>query len=275
MVSVLWVSIALLALYTCWRRQVRPVLLGFYAIPLLYLMFASVRTQYVMAEDWSDYFRAADGLGVAFLLDAPDEELLAHLWPVRSEREERVAFLRRKGLAMFHEPRAAWMGKTVSELFPRTESGECAGAIEKTRDLGEFARAQGWAWDSRIGSAPDYILLMDSAGRIIGQGRGGLRHGYMPGLLIEPGGAPASHARFPHSEWLGYMRRNGNLAPEQIGLFGVFCERARSLYHSLAEEGRPRATMACTQDWSRIGYFASSMVISSGLPPASILAESK
>jgi hypothetical protein len=226
MVSVLWVSIALLALYTCWRMQVRPVLLGFYAIPLLYLMFASVRTQYEMAEDWSDYFRAADALGVAFLLDAPDEELLAHLWPVRSEREEGVAFLRRKHLAMFHEPRAAWMGKTVSELFPRTESGECAGAIEKTKDLGGSARMQGWAWDSRRGAAPDYILLTDASGRIIGHGRGGLRHGYIPGLLIEPGEVPASHARFPHSEWLGYIRQDGSLAPEQIGLFGVFGKKS-------------------------------------------------
>jgi hypothetical protein len=222
MVSVLWVSIALLALYTCWHRQVRPVLLGFYAIPLLYLMFASVRTQYAMAEDWSDYFRAADALGVAFLLDAPDEELLAHLWPVRSERDERVAFLRAKGLAMFHEPRAAWMGKNVSELFPRTGSGECSGAIEETKDLGGFARVQGWAWDSRSGTAPDYLLLTDSAGRIIGHGRGGLRHGYIPGLLIEPGEVPASHARLRHSEWLGYIRQSGSPPPEHIGLFGVF-----------------------------------------------------
>jgi hypothetical protein len=223
MVSVLWVSIALLALYTCWRRRVRPVLLGFYAVPLLYLMFASVRTQYAMAEDWSDYFRAADGLGVAFLLNAPDEELLAHLWPVRSEREERVAFLRRKGLAMFHESRAAWMGKTVSELFPRAESGECSGAIEKTNDLGEFARVQGWAWDSRSETAPDYILLTDATGHIIGEGRGGLRHGYIPGLLIEPGDVPASHARFPHSEWLGYIRQDAG----PIGLVGLFANQGK------------------------------------------------
>jgi hypothetical protein len=223
MVSVLWVSIALLALYTCWRRKMRPVLLGFYAIPLLYLMFASARTQYVMAEDWSDYFRAADGLGVAFLLDAPDEEMLAHLWPVQSERDERVAFLRRKGLAMFHEPRAAWMGKTVAELFPRTESGECSGAIESMKDLGGSARVQGWAWDSRSGAAPDYILLTDAAGRIIGQGRGGLRHGYVPGLFIEPGGVPSSHLRFPHSDWLGYMRQDAG----PIGLFGLFANQGK------------------------------------------------
>ena len=138
MVSVLWVSIALLTLDTCWRRRVRPVLLGFYAVPLLYLMFASVRTQYLMAQDWSDYFRAADALGVAFLLDAPDEELLAHLWRVRSERDERVAFLRRKGLAMFHEPRAAWMGKTVAELFPRTDPANVQGPSKDRRILGDL-----------------------------------------------------------------------------------------------------------------------------------------
>jgi hypothetical protein len=227
MVSLFWVAVALLALYTCWRRRARPVLLGFYAVPLLYFMFATVRTQYIMAEDWADYFRAADALGAAFLLDAPDEEMLAHLWPVRGEREERVVFLRRKGLAMFHEPRATWMGKNVSELFSPLESAGCIGGIEKTTSLGKLARVQGWAWDLRTGDSPDYVLLTDPADRIIGQARGGLRHGYIPGLLVEPGSVPPSHAHFRHSEWLGYVRKASNTPLDQIRLFGVFSKQRK------------------------------------------------
>jgi len=221
MISALWTCIALLVLYTCWRRQVRPVLLGFYAIPLFYFMFATVPLQFIMAEDWADFFRGADALGSAFLLEAPDEQMLSRLWPNRAEREERAAFLRQRGLAMFHEPRATWMGKNVAELFAPAESGRCIGAIEKTTGLDGFARVQGWAWDLRSGASPDDILLTDATGRIIGLARGGLRHGYIPGLLSEPGPVPLSHARFRHSEWLGYLRRDGGRSPEPLGLYGV------------------------------------------------------
>ncbi len=225
MVSVLWTCIALLGLHTRWRRQVRAELLAFYALPMFYFMFWTARQQLVMAEDWADYFRATDALGAAFLLDAPDEEMLSHIWPARIEREERVAFLREKGLAMFHELRASWMGKSVADLFAPLGSGRCIGGIEKTTVLQGFARVQGWAWDLQSGSSPDYILLTDAAGRIIGQARGGMRHGYIPGLLIENGSVPRSHAAFHHSEWLGYVLRAGNSSLDHIGLLGVFANQ--------------------------------------------------
>jgi hypothetical protein len=224
MVSVLWAAIALLAIYTCWHRQVRPVLLSLYAAPLLYMMFATAHLQYVMAEDWADFFRGADAAGAAFLLDAPDEQLLSRLWPVPAEREGRVAFLRQRNLAMFHEPRATWMGKNVAELFSPPASGACVGAIEKTTPLaGGIARVQGWAWDTQRGDSPDYVLLADGSGRIVGQARGGLRHGYIPGLLVEAGNVPESHARFRHSEWLGYVR----IAADPVQLFGLFAGENR------------------------------------------------
>ena len=194
-------------------------------LPMFYFMFWTARQQLVMAEDWADYFRATDALGAAFLLDAPDEEMLSHIWPARIEREERVAFLREKGLAMFHELRASWMGKSVADLFAPLGSGRCIGGIEKTTVLQGFARVQGWAWDLQSGSSPDYILLTDAAGRIIGQARGGMRHGYIPGLLIENGSVPRSHAAFHHSEWLGYVLRAGNSSLDHIGLLGVFANQ--------------------------------------------------
>ncbi len=224
MVSVLWAAIAVLAIYICWHRQIRPVQLGFYALPLFYFLFATAHLQYVMAEDWADFFRGADAVGAAILMNAPDEQMLSRLWPTPAEREERAAFLRQRGLAMFHEPRAAWMGKNVAELFPPPAAEGCIGAIEKTIPLaGGFARVQGWAWETQRGDSPDYILVVDAAGGVIGQARGGLRHGYLPGLLIEPGSVPASHARFRHSEWLGYVRT----AQEPVRLLGLFVREGK------------------------------------------------
>jgi hypothetical protein len=180
-----------------------------------------------MAEGWADAFRTADALGAAFLLDVPDEQMLSRVWSNRTEREERVAFLRKRSLAMFHEPRAAWMERNVSEVFSPADSARCVGTIEKTTRLDGFARVQGWAWDLRSGSSLDYILLTDPAGRIIGQGRGGLTHGQFAGLSIEPEAVPASHAGFRYSEWLGYVRQDGNSSQEQIGLFGVFARQGK------------------------------------------------
>ncbi len=217
-VSVLWTAIALLVLYTCWHRRRRRLLLGFYAVAFFYFLFATVPTQLTLAEDWSDFFRGVDAMGAAFFLDAPDEQLLARIWLVPAQREERAAFLRERRLAMFHEPRASWIGKNVNDLFPRSASDRCIGAIEKTTPFGNTARLQGWAWDPQSQSAPDYILFADPAGYVIGQARGGLRHGYIPGLLVEPGTVPASHARLPHSEWLGYLRATGSIG---LSLWGV------------------------------------------------------
>jgi hypothetical protein len=188
-------------------------------------MFGTARIQVGMAEGWADAFRAADALGAAFLMDAPDEQFLSRVWANRIERDERVAFLRKRSLAMFHEPRAAWMGRNISDLFAPAPSGGCVGAIEKMTRLDEFARVEGWAWDLRSGSPLDYVLLTDAAGRIIGQARGGLTHGQFAGLSIEPEAVPASHARYRYSEWLGYIRQDGNSSQEQIGLFGVFARQ--------------------------------------------------
>ena len=167
-----------------------------------------------------------DATGSAILLDAPDEQLLSRLWPNPAERGERIAFLREHGLAPFHEARAGWPGKRVSDLFPAPE-GRCSGAIEKTVDLGGSSwRVQGWAGDTRSGRPPDDILIVDATGRIAGLARGGLRHGYIPGLLIEPG-AIRPHARFPRGEWLGYVRRSGDTPWAQMSLYGVFRSEGR------------------------------------------------
>jgi hypothetical protein len=226
MICLFWVCIGLLVLYTVPSLGLRAWLFGFYGILFVGLMFASMQRQLIEADDWADFFLGTDALGSAFFVNAGDEQLLSILWPAKAEREERVEFMRQHSLALFHEPRATWMGKRVSDLFP-TSANECAGAIEKTLSLdGSSWRVLGWAWDPHTSTSPDDILLADASGRIIGLGRGGLRHGYIPGLILDPGPVPPSHARFRRSEWLGYVRRdvrqNGDISWTQMRLYGVF-----------------------------------------------------
>jgi hypothetical protein len=157
-------------------------------------------------------------------MNAPDDELLARLWPVPNELAERVAYLRDKHLALFDEPRASWIGRNIRDIFPAATSERCVGEIEKTKPSGDFARAQGWAWAPGPGESPDYILFTDAGGRIIGHGRGGLRHGYIPGLLVELATVPSSHAKLSHSEWLAYFAGTDTA---RVRLYGAFPARNR------------------------------------------------
>lgn len=199
-------------------------MMGGYGILFACLIFTSVTRQLTEAEDWADFFRGADAVGSAFLLDVPDERLLSILWTSKAERDERILFLKQHRLAMFHESRATWLGKRVSDLFPRAQS-QCVGAIEKTVDLnGSSWRVTGWAWDADSSRSPDDILFADPKGRVIGLARGGLRHGYFPGFLMDPQDPPPEHVRFRHSEWLGYVKEG---EWSQVQLYGVFRDPGR------------------------------------------------
>jgi hypothetical protein len=123
---------------------------------------------------------------------------------------------------MFHEPRPNWLGKRVSDLFPPAQ-GQCVGAIEKMVDpSGSSWRVTGWDLDAA--RPPDDILLADLNGRVVGLARGGLRHGYFPGFFVDPQNPPPEHARFRHSEWLGYVKEEKRA---QVQLYGVFRDQGR------------------------------------------------
>jgi hypothetical protein len=187
------------------------VLAGFYGSLYLCLMFLPSHVQKSSVEDWSDFFRGADAMGAALLVDAPDEELLSVLWPLQPQRDDIVAFLRQKHLSVFAEPRAAWQGRHVSELFPTVGRRRCVGGVERALSLRDSAsgqwRVEGWAWDIPANREFDYLLIAEPAGVVVGMARGGLRHRYFPGLFTDIPVAPVDHMRFPASEWLGYVRQ--------------------------------------------------------------------
>jgi hypothetical protein len=218
LICLCWVSMALLVLSTF---PVKTWLVGAYGILFVCAMLTSKPRQVDSAADWADFFRATDAVGSGLLMDVPDEQLLSVLLPARTKREELTLFLRQRGLAMFHEPRANWIGKRVSDLFPSTR-GQCAGAVEKMVDLGGSWRVTGWAWSENASKPPDDILFTDSTGRVIGMARSGLRHGYMPGFLMEPQQPAPWHARLSGSEWLGYVKEGQDFQWTGVEVYGAF-----------------------------------------------------
>jgi hypothetical protein len=186
-------------------------------------MFLNPRAQESAYEDWSDFFRGADAVGAAAIVNAPDDDLLSRLWIPKAQRDDVVAFLRSEHLAMFSEPRAAWQGRRVSELFRRDAADRCIGGIERTLSLTASSaegswRVEGWAWDPASNRAFDYLLLTDANGLVVGMARGGFRHRYFPGFFTDYPVAPVQHLRFPASEWLGYVRQPVNSAWTLYGI---------------------------------------------------------
>jgi hypothetical protein len=227
MICLFWASLALLALTAMQGARFQQWFLCIFGIVFGCLMFRTIMYQLALAEDWADVYVGTDALGSAFLLDVPDEQLLSVLWPSKPEREERIVFLRKHRLAMFHEPRAMWLGIRIADLF-LPSSDRCTGAIEKTVGIDKSSwRVEGWAWDTNTSGPPDDVLLTDAAGRVIGLARGGLRHGYRPGFPVEAQPVPPSHSKLRRSEWLGYIRQSDDIQFDQVGLYGLLRNKGR------------------------------------------------
>jgi hypothetical protein len=215
LINTFWAALAILILYI-FSRKPRPAALvaGFYSALYLCLMFLHFATQKDMAADWADFIRGTDAMGAALVVDAPDEKLLSVLWapePGQPQRGEIAAFLRQERLAFFAEPRAAWHGRRVAELF-RLAGDRCTGGIERTLALTnaaaeEWWRVEGWGWDIASNRGFDYLLIAEPTGVVAGMARGGFRHRYIPGFFTDIAAAPAHQMRFPASEWLGYVRQ--------------------------------------------------------------------
>jgi hypothetical protein len=222
-----WTSVGILVLYTCWVTLRRPVFLAFFGIFFATLLFARIEPELVQAEDWADFFRGADALGSAIILDVPDEQLLASLWRVPVERNERIAFLRQEKLSVFAEPHAAWPGQRITELFQIASPNSCQGGVEAVTPIPSQGfrswRLEGWAWDAQSASVPADILLTSEAGRIVGLGRSGLRHGYHPGLVLNTALAQPSaiHAAHRRSEWIAYARLDDPNASANLRIYGL------------------------------------------------------
>jgi len=226
-INAFWTCVAMLVLYAAFVVRIRPAFLVSFGLFFVILMFARVKAELVQAEDWADFFREADGLGAAILLDVPDEQLLSRLWPNAAERNQWIGFLRQDKLSAFAEPRSAWFGQRLTDHFSIASPDRCRGSVEASTpipsDRFRAWRLEGWAWDAQRGQEPADIIFADESGRIVGSGRGQLRHGYNPGISLNtPLPQPtAEHAAHRRSEWIGYARVDDPSANAKLQAFAV------------------------------------------------------
>jgi hypothetical protein len=223
-----WTTIALLVLYGWSRHLLGVVFVSSFGVLFCFLMFLHPKHQRDMAEDWADFFRGTDAVGAAFLLHAPDEELIRNLASATPERDESVAFMRGRHIGIFAEARAQWPGKRISEIFRVIAESRCTGAVERatpltTSDSGAW-RVEGWALDVETGRAPDDLVITDSTGEIAGLARGGLRHRYIPGFFTDTDAPPVFHGGLRRSEWLGYVRES---SPKPWTVYGVWPQNGK------------------------------------------------
>ena len=226
-INLFWTCVAMLVLYAAFVIQRRLAFLAIFTAFFAVFMFARVKAELVQAEDWADFFREADALGAAILLDVPDEQLLSRLWPNAPERNQLIGFLRQEKLSAFAEPRAGWFGQHLTDRFHIASPERCRGSVEAATPISSDRfhawRFEGWAWDVQSARGPADIVFADESGRIVGSGRGQLRHGYYPGMPLTTALPPpsAEHASHRRSEWIGYARMDDSNAGGKIQTFAV------------------------------------------------------
>jgi hypothetical protein len=190
LVQLLWAAFSILILYAVSLKHGSRLLIVPYAALYLSLMFLNPRRQISAAMDWPEFFRGVDAVGVALVTGVPDEKLVSILWPADAERIAIVSFLRERQLSVFAEPRATWIGRRVSDLFPPAPANQCIDAIERSLLIQASPaeaswRVEGWAWNVLPNRALDYPLIVDPEGMVVGSARGGFRHAYFPGFFTE------------------------------------------------------------------------------------------
>ena len=213
LISTFWSSIAILVLHAWGKRLISPAVACGWAALFVSLMFFQPSRLLERAEDWADLFRGVDAMGAALLIDVHDEAMLRYVLDSPGIRDEGIAFMRTERMGVFGEPRAAWLGKRVSELWPTDGASRCIGGIEFSDQVtgsGTSAwRLEGWAVDQKSESAIENLVVTGSSGEIVGLARGGLRHRYIPGFGIVTL-TPVFHAGIRNAEWLGYGRADAS-----------------------------------------------------------------
>ncbi len=116
-----------------------------------------------------------DGAATAMLSDVRDEPVLGKVYFNPKHLPEKIAMLKAERLAVFAEPWAHWLGRTLAEHVSVLPEGTCRGNFERADPVVEEAggegaayRVSGWGWDEAEARAPRWLVLTDTSGRIVG-----------------------------------------------------------------------------------------------------------
>jgi hypothetical protein len=105
----------------------------------------------------------------------------------------------RRGASIYRQSWSGWVGHNVDTLFSVSESGRCDGFVDQIVPLAdEGIRAVGWAWDAPKKVAPQWLLITDRRGTVVGLATSGLARSDVSAYLHQPS------AR--RSGWEGFAR---------------------------------------------------------------------
>jgi len=172
---------------------------------VLVMTFGTWSWQWRVSREWAVALQKFDAIASGFLSGVSDPELMSLLLNDGALRDHLVDYMRRERLAVFAEPRAAWVGRRIDPAPPM-----CRGSFS-TVPLSDGLRVSGsLERDGLPSESPFDLLLTDGSGTVAGLARS------------LPAQSEGRHA----IDFLGYAHTG---APAALRLFvvragGPFCE---------------------------------------------------
>jgi len=138
--------------------------------------------------------------GIAMVAGIEDDDLSKAIFPDPQFLREMLPKIRQRRLSIFAAGRQDWIGQPVYGVFVPAPETLCFGGVEMLSPVSGGYRAAGWAWDRAADRPPRDIVMVNTAGAIVGFGE------------TRPGGYPRNDpARRPPSDWdwAGFARNTG------------------------------------------------------------------
>ena len=170
---------------------------------------------------------------LALVNHADDRKMIeANIFP-RMELAEYVSKnLAARGWSVYSQPQPWWIGRDISGLFAVSDRTACQGFLGRVDDLGRLQNAyhvSGWAYDVSAETPPEWVIIADAGGRIVGLGRSGLVREDVPQAK------PEIHSS--RTGWRGYIPADSPL--ESLKAYAVLSDGG-----TICELNRTRRSMA-------------------------------
>ena len=133
---------------------------------VLVMTFGTWSWQWRVSREWAAAMQKFDAIGSGFLSGVSDPEWMSLLLADGALRDRLVDYLRRERLAMFAEPRAAWLGRRLGPAPPACRGSFSAGRVnDGLRISGALVR------DGLPSASPFDLLIADATGTVVGLAR--------------------------------------------------------------------------------------------------------
>ena len=148
------------------------VIAGLIAVSMGIWIGANQPVRLKQAEIASLRFREAE---LAMVAGVFDKSVWGYVYPRPEEIRDNVNHLHIDGLSLFAAAWPHWIGRSLSGSFRVVSGGEYLGSFDGavTFDNNKGLRASGWAFVPNLKEPPEFIMIADESGDIIGIGRTG------------------------------------------------------------------------------------------------------